>query len=338
MTYSHNELEHPMNWSLRIGRLFDIEIRVHILFILFAAIRILRYPGDLWFGWSFIGILFFSVLLHEFGHCFGARWVGGEAEKILMWPLGGLAYTSTPHRPWARLATVVAGPAVQPLLMFIFGAVVVVGSGTLGALPLNPFYPFDPISPSAFIPNNWWCMLALLAFGLNYIMLLFNLLPIYPLDGGAMVQAIVWHFKGYNRSMEIATLTGMIAAVPLGLLGLLREDFLLVGIAVFGYLTCYQQRVWLRQNLGMESGAFGYDFSKGYGAFDDAKSASRPTWWQRLRARRLAKRKAAEEAMLRKREAEFDRILEKIAKEGMGPLTRAEKRLLQGETERRRGV
>ncbi|MCH7765652.1 MAG: M50 family metallopeptidase [Acidobacteria bacterium] len=59
-------------------------------------------------------ILFVVVLVHEFGHCFGARYTGGEADEILIWPLGGLAYASPPHNAKAHMITTVAGPAFMP--------------------------------------------------------------------------------------------------------------------------------------------------------------------------------------------------------------------------------
>src|SRR5207248_7116280 len=99
----------PMRWSLPLGRLFGINIRVHILFPIVALGVILRValqtrdgkPVFLEGSWidmaMLLGLLFVSVLLHEFGHCFAGRWMDGEASDILMWPLGGLAYVEVPH-------------------------------------------------------------------------------------------------------------------------------------------------------------------------------------------------------------------------------------------------
>ena len=59
------------------------------------------------------GLLFLSILLHEFGHCFAARSVDGDATEVLLWPLGGLAYCDVPHTPRANLITALGGPAVN---------------------------------------------------------------------------------------------------------------------------------------------------------------------------------------------------------------------------------
>jgi len=70
---------------------------------------------------ALMGLLFFSVLLHEFGHCFAARSVDGEANEVLLWPLGGLAKCELPHSAWAHFVTAAGGPAVNVLLCGISG-------------------------------------------------------------------------------------------------------------------------------------------------------------------------------------------------------------------------
>jgi Zn-dependent protease len=113
----------PLTWSFPMGRLFGINIRVHLLFPLVALGMVLRvaYQKDvlpgLWIeACILMGLLFFSVLLHEFGHCFGARAVDGDAQEVLLWPLGGLAFTEVPHTPRANFITTAAGPAVNVLI------------------------------------------------------------------------------------------------------------------------------------------------------------------------------------------------------------------------------
>src|ERR1700722_11736980 len=106
----------PFAWSVPLGRLFGITIRVHLLFPFVALGLILHAaftksqgvapPEGKWVDASiFMLILFFVVLLHEFGHCFGARFVHGEAQEVLLWPLGGLANVEVPHRPRAHFLT-----------------------------------------------------------------------------------------------------------------------------------------------------------------------------------------------------------------------------------------
>src|SRR5260370_6666902 len=106
-----------------LGRLFAITIRIHILFPLVALALIARVgfddklpPGASIDAAIVMALLFFSVLLHEFGHCFAARSVNGDAQEVLLWPLGGLAAVDVPHTPRANLITAAGGPAVHFVL------------------------------------------------------------------------------------------------------------------------------------------------------------------------------------------------------------------------------
>src|SRR3954463_15668421 len=124
----------PFAWSLPVGRLFGITVRIHWLFPFVALGYVLHValagkPGERgvplyvpgsWVDASvFMGLLFFSVLLHEFGHCFAGRWVGGEANEVLLWPLGGLANVDVPHRPGPTFITAAGGPAVNVALAIL---------------------------------------------------------------------------------------------------------------------------------------------------------------------------------------------------------------------------
>src|SRR5262245_20148016 len=116
----------PFSWSFPIGRLFGITIRIHILFPVVALGLVLRVafqkdviPGTWIDAAMLVGLLFFSVLLHEFGHCFGARLVDGDAQEVLLWPLGGLAAVDVPHTARANFITTAMGPAVNLLLCII---------------------------------------------------------------------------------------------------------------------------------------------------------------------------------------------------------------------------
>src|SRR5262245_43146936 len=120
-------MQDPFAWSFPFGRLFGITIRIHWLFpfvvlglILQAAfykppgLTDYKIPEGRWIDAAILMLLLFgSVLLHEFGHAFAARGVGGDCQEVLLWPLGGLAAVELPHRPRAHLLTAAAGPAVN---------------------------------------------------------------------------------------------------------------------------------------------------------------------------------------------------------------------------------
>jgi Zn-dependent protease len=107
------------------------------------------------------------VLLHEFGHAMACRQVGGTANRILLWLFGGVAYVNPPQRPGATLWSIAAGPLVNVALMLPLIAAVMVGRQLGWAHTMHDAYSF--LRAVLFI---------------NLSLLVFNLLPIYPLDGG----------------------------------------------------------------------------------------------------------------------------------------------------------
>lgn len=117
------------DWSIPLGRLFGIPIRVHWLYPLVVIGLVGRvyygkdssgggyYPNGAWIDVCMLtAIAFVSVLLHEFGHCFAARSVDGDAQEVLIWPLGGLASVDVPHTARANFIATAAGPAVNIVL------------------------------------------------------------------------------------------------------------------------------------------------------------------------------------------------------------------------------
>src|SRR5438046_10265025 len=116
-------MQDPFSWAFPLGRFFGIPVRVHVVFPRVAAGLILRVayqkdvvPGSWIDATMLMALLFVIVLLHEFGHCFGARAVDGDAQEVLMWPLGGLAFVDVPHTPRANFIATAAGPAVNIVL------------------------------------------------------------------------------------------------------------------------------------------------------------------------------------------------------------------------------
>lgn len=177
--------------------------------------------------------LFGIVLLHEFGHALACRSVGGQADTIVLWPLGGVAYVAPPPRPGAVLWSIAAGPLVNVVLVpVIFGAYALL-TGSLFAKPTSPL-------------TEW-----LLVIGnINVVLLVFNMLPIYPLDGGQIVQSILWFFVGRAKSLKITAGVGLAVA---GLAFLLALSGLSEGLLPIG-------RTWLL----LLSGFIGWQAWKGY--------------------------------------------------------------------------
>ncbi len=330
-------LDNPINWSFPCGRLFGIRIRVHVLFVLIALFLLAAELGSGSAGLSFrfisIAMLFFIVLTHEFGHCFGARYAGGDATDILLWPLGGLATTNPPHTVKGHLITVVAGPIVNVGYLIATGLLLVTMYGGLSAIPWNPFNPFPSYLLESAI-QRW----LIVFFSLNWIILLFNLAPVFPLDGGRILQCILWSRQGFAKATLTATGVGMAGAILIGLVGLISQATLMLGIAIFGYITCWQQRQMLKSGMFESENEFGYDFSQGYTSLDkgDVQGGKKPSRWQQFKQRREEARIAKEQARAEEHRREVDRILEKIRQTGMDSLSARERQLLAKETERQR--
>lgn len=334
------------SWSFHLFTAFGIRVRIHLLFVLFIAFELIasaiRQDAGV-FGFKYtllvVGALWLTVLLHEFGHCFACRWVGGEADEILMWPLGGLAMAAPPHDWKASFITTAGGPAVNVVLWPLLGAAVYAASGSWDAVIFNPFDPGWAIVHAGI--DSWWKVGLWSVYYTNIILLGFNvLLPMFPLDGGRMVQELLWWRLGYKRSMVIATNLGLFAAIALGVFALVTNESILIGIALFAGFTCYAQR----RNLEfLEEGIPGYDFSRGYrgmpggggGGGSRAVRESGPSRAEQRKYKEALKRQQREQ----QEQAEVDRILAKIAASGMDSLTRAERRTLERATEnkRRRG-
>lgn len=136
----------PMKWALPLYRAFGIQVRIHLLFFLITIPMCLRLiaetKGVIWWFDIFMittGLVFLSVLLHEYGHSFSARWVGGESSEILLWPLGGLAFVEVPHTPRHHAIVTICGPAVNAALCLLCSLALVAG----GYSPLKSLNPFN---------------------------------------------------------------------------------------------------------------------------------------------------------------------------------------------------
>ena len=330
----------PMSWSLPLFRVAGIDIRIHLFFLILIAWQVLEAVlpaadgANVRLGLLYtvirIGAVFTIVLLHEFGHALTCRRWGGASEEILMWPLGGLAYCAPPHAWKAHLATAIGGPMVNVIILCITipSLGIITGEWMRVAFP-NPFV-FDP----PFSLRDSTGLFVLYAFHqFSLVLLLFNLIPLYPLDGGRIAQALFWPKVGYARSVRYACRLGFVGAIGLLLAGAIVANMSLVAIAFFGGVTCVRTL----QQLSFTEEALGYEDSEGSEIARSAQwSPGRESEAER-KAREDEERQQAKVAEVQAREAaEFDRILDKIRVSGMQSLTAAERRVLERETDRRR--
>jgi len=323
---SGNPLMWLLSGSIPLFHVFGINVRMHASMLVFVGLTLLLSGTSDGLGAHnavvSMTILFGSVLLHEFGHCFGARWMGGHADNILMWPLGGLASVDPPRRPWPSFVTTAAGPGVNLLICILTGTALAILNGTAAAVPWFPVRA----GLRSYVPHDWttyylWCI-----FLVNYALLIFNLLLVfYPFDGGRMVQEILWAFVGYYKSMRFAVVVGMVGAVVVGMIGLANFNLMLMVIAAFGFVQCMQQRRMLLEAGPYEFEEMDYSYSASY---DDRKQRKID-----LRARKRTQRVASRS---RVEEQKIDKILAKVSAKGMHSLTWWEKRTLRKASTRKR--
>lgn len=314
--------------SFRVGRFAGIDVRVHILFVIWAAFRLFTASED-WAGEAgFLGMLFGIVLLHEFGHCFGARSVGGDANHILMWPLGGLAFAHAPMRPWPQFVTVACGPLVNVLFCLVSGAILAVQAGSI------EIFALDPRSPFRFLQGPPWIYYVALFYQVNYWLLVFNLLPIYPMDGGQLLQTILWPLMGLHRSMEFACMLGLLGAVLLGLWGLSGGGAgMAVFIAIFGGFACWQRLQQLKYGMIVDERIATYDRSNRPNVRSWRKRREAPQPSQPVNPNPGAWQVRVDESQ--RIEEEVDRILKKVHEQGIQSLSYIERQTLERATRER---
>jgi stage IV sporulation protein FB len=340
-----------------MGQLFGISIRVHIVLpVVFLGLvgRVAvgkDYPANTWQDAAMLlGLMFASILLHEFGHCFAARFMDGEADEVLLWPLGGLAFCrSLPHTPLANFVVAIGGPLVNIVLCLISGLAVYFVFDDLP--PFNPFnwYPYRLVAESIAVVKptfigeldireatnreaNLFAIILLRLFWVNWVLTLFNLALVgFPMDSGRMLQAGLWTRMGHYQATKIAIYCGFGFMLLLGLLSIVYGEPLVICLAIFIAMACAQELMVLE--AAHEDSLFGYDFSQGYTSLEkDEPLPPRPkkqNFLQRWLAQRAA-RKAQQE--IEQREADdrrMDELLQKIQKFGKNSLTDEEQHFLK---------
>ena len=215
-----------MGWSVSIGSIAGTAIRLHVTFLLFLVwIFFASYSSGgaeaAWTSLAFMILLFACVVAHEFGHIFMARRFGVATPTVTLLPIGGVAQLERiPEKPWEEFLVAVAGPAVN---VAIAAVLVLVLGASLDTANL------------AGMDKSTVSMIDRLAV-VNVFLVLFNMIPAFPMDGGRVLRAALASRLGHVRATEIAATIGQFVAFVLGFLGLFGNP-LLIFIAIFVYLA-----------------------------------------------------------------------------------------------------
>ena len=231
-----------MKWSYRIARVSGIDIKIHVTFLLLLA----------WFGWDYylaggvagaaagVGftlLLFLCVLLHEFGHAFAARAFGIRTPDITLLPIGGVArLEGMPEKPWQELVVAIAGPAVNVVIGGILFFVLAV------KITLNSFTGINPFG-SGLLMNLW---------SVNMMLVVFNAIPAFPMDGGRVLRALLAMKFDYVTATTIAARVGQVLAVGFAIVSFFGNSMLLF-IAMFVFMGAQQELAYAKWRAGFLS-------------------------------------------------------------------------------------
>src|SRR3989441_3294144 len=211
--------------SIHLFRIAGVDVFLHWSWFLVAAFEIsgrTRTYSSL--AWNILEslALFSIVLLHEYGHALACRQVGGIANRIVLWPLGGVAYVDPPPRPGAMFWSIAAGPLVNVVLFFVLTLTGMLGRshGWFAAVP----------NIHTLVRAIWYINLGLLTF---------NLLPIYPLDGGQILRSLLWFVLGRARSLKVVAVLGLLGAVGLIAVAVWLHSFWIGLISLYMVMNCW---------------------------------------------------------------------------------------------------
>jgi Zn-dependent protease len=201
-----------------------IDVSLHWSWFLIAAIEISYEKRYTSIGWSIAEYLalFLIVMLHEFGHALACRQTGGTANNIVLWPLGGVAYVDPPQRPGATLWSLAAGPLVNVALLPILYVLVAFANSAHWALTMPNVYTFLQTVEL-----------------INVGLLIFNMLPIYPLDGGQIFRSLLWFGLGRARSLMVAVVVGFVGVAVMFGWALLAQSGWIAILAAFILMNCW---------------------------------------------------------------------------------------------------
>jgi Zn-dependent protease/predicted transcriptional regulator len=231
-----------MDWSLTLGSIHGIKIRIHVTFLLVMVWAAYNWGTVLRGGWSgaaygvaFTIVVFFCVVLHELAHGLVATRYGVNVHEIELSPIGGLArMDSVPEAPSQELTMALAGPLVNLLLAVPLGIVValLIRNHAIKS-PGHLLYLMRKPSLQGFVLN---------LFATNIFLALFNLLPAFPMDGGRALRSVLSWAIGRSSATNLATAIGQWLAAVMGFAGLLVGNLVMALIGAFVFMSARQEQ------------------------------------------------------------------------------------------------
>jgi Zn-dependent protease/predicted transcriptional regulator len=230
-----------MKWRFHFTRIAGIDIYVHVtFFVLLAFLLVAAYAEQgTWSAvierFAFVVLLFSIVVMHEYGHVLAARRYGISTRDIVLYPIGGVATLERmPDRPYQELIVALAGPAVNVVL-----AILLYGINTLiGNSPIPEVLPWE----TATLVQLMW---------INILLVAFNMLPAYPMDGGRALRALLAMVMNPTRATVWAATIGQMMAIVFVIAGAYYNIFLSI-IGVFVWLGAAQETAAARVRASLQ--------------------------------------------------------------------------------------
>lgn len=327
-----NNRESPLFWSFPCGNWFATRVRISVYFPLLVLVICLQLK-DLYLGLLFSGVLLLTVIFHEFGHVLAARQTGGSGREILIWPLGGLAFVQPADTLRSQILTTAGGPLVNVLLCCL----------TLPYAWNSPHWgaAINPLElPRLDVAANPLDAVLLLTFCANWMLTLVNLIPVYPLDGGRLLQTLLATTRlGSEAGAGIYLRIGCLVALIGMFAGVIVDSTWLVLIGAAVMALNFQEMFQMHSGESYDDSFMGYDFSQGYTSLErsgESPIEKRPgpikRWLQKRREERLRRIQIRDSQV----EQMLDELLDKVHTEGMDALTDAERRQLRQASDRLR--
>jgi Zn-dependent protease len=223
--------------SLKLGTMFGIGIYVHWTFLLLLGWVLFSNPGPdmLTTGLYVVGVvlaMFACVVLHELGHALTARYFGIGTRDITLYPIGGIARLERmSDKPWEEFWIALAGPAVNVVIASLLLILLLVGLAIDPAMSVFPHIPAQGIGQ--------FLMHLLIV---NGFLVLFNLIPAFPMDGGRVLRALLAMHLGQLRATEIAVpVGGVIGLLAMSLMLWQFQNPLLIVIGLFVFFAGQQE-------------------------------------------------------------------------------------------------
>ncbi len=219
-----------MGWSWQIAKVRGIDVKVHATFVFALIWGALIWGGGRPEGWlygAFLTIVLFGVVLaHEFGHAIAAQRFGIKVQDIVLLPIGGVARLNRmPDKPGQELIVALAGPAVNLALALVLAPVMLYGMA-------QQWQAGDGLALPAIAQPGFFNLVAFLVV-INASLLVFNMIPAFPMDGGRVLRALMALKLPYAQATNIAATVGRLFAIAFGVFGLFTGNLGLALVAMF---------------------------------------------------------------------------------------------------------